>query len=143
MVVNSGMRKSEILNMRFEQINFKHGYILLDYIKCVEGRKIPMNQTLTEIFSKMARGLESKYVFNNRDGDSLTYIKRSFDTALKRAEIHNTTFHTLRHTFASHLVMKGVDLTTVTELLGHKSLNMTLRYSHLTPEHKMKAVNVL
>jgi integrase len=52
-------------------------------------------------------------------------------------------FHDLRHTFASHLVMAGVDITTVSKLLGHKSLTMTLRYSHLAPSHMVKAVDIL
>jgi len=52
-------------------------------------------------------------------------------------------FHDLRHTFASHLVMAGVDLTTVSRLLGHKDIKMTLRYSHLAPHHVKKAVEVL
>ena len=70
-------------------------------------------------------------------------IKRSFNTAVRRAKIHDFKFHDIRHTFASHLVMAGVDLTTVKELLGHKDIKMTLRYSHLAPAHKAKAVDLL
>lgn len=57
--------------------------------------------------------------------------------------INDFHFHDMRHTFASHLVMAGVDITTVSRLLGHKSLTMTLRYSHLAPAHMQKAVNIL
>jgi site-specific recombinase XerD len=70
-------------------------------------------------------------------------VKRSFHTALRRSGIKDFHFHDLRHTFASHLVMAGVDLTTVKELLGHKTLTMTLRYAHLAPTHKVKAVDIL
>ena len=52
------------------------------------------------------------------------------------------TFHDLRHTFASHMVMEGVDITTVSRLLGHATLTMTLRYAHLAPKHMASAVNV-
>ena len=68
---------------------------------------------------------------------------KSFKSALRRSGIKDFTFHDLRHTFASQLVMAGVDLTTLKELLGHKSITMTLRYAHLAPSHKQKAVEML
>jgi len=63
--------------------------------------------------------------------------------AVRKAGIRDFHFHVLRHTSASHLVMAGVDITTVKELLGHKTLTMTLRYSNLTPSHKVKAMEML
>ena len=71
------------------------------------------------------------------------HIRTSFSTALKKSGITNFHFHDLRHSFASQLVMSGVDLNTVRELLGHKDITMTLRYSHLAPRHKQHAVDIL
>ena len=96
------------------------------------------------MFNRMPRGLESVYVFTDpKTGDPYKSVKRSFGTALKKACISKFRFHDLRHTFASHFVMAGVDLTSVKELLGHKEIETTLRYSHLSPGHKRMAVNVL
>ncbi len=76
-------------------------------------------------------------------GSQRKYIRFSFFTALKKSGIKEFRFHDLRHTFASHLVVNGVDFNTVRELLGQKSLKMTLRYSYLSPNHKKHAVDVL
>ncbi len=67
----------------------------------------------------------------------------SVNSACRKARIKDFRFHDLRHTFASHLVMAGIDLTTIQELLGHKTLTMTLRYAHLAPSHKVRAVDIL
>jgi len=75
---------------------------------------------------------------NLQDHKSLTSVKVAVINGIQ--DFH---FHDLRHTFASHLIMAGVDITTVKELLGHKTLTMTLRYAHLAPSHKVKAVDVL
>jgi integrase len=117
---------------------------LLDVTKNGERREIPINNVLREALTSLPRHLTTPYVFWQGD-EGIRYldVKKSFASALKRAGIRDFHFHDLRHTFASQLVMAGADLTTVKELLGHKTLAMTLRYSHLAPGHKVKAVSLL
>ena len=78
-----------------------------------------------------------------RTGGVLHDVKRPFKSAVKRADLKDLRFHDLRHTFASHLIMAGVDMRTVQELLGHHSLTMTMRYAHLAPDHRMRAIKTL
>ena len=82
-------------------------------------------------------------MFCDTEGKSYYDFRKSFATALQKAEIKAFLFHDLRHTFASNLVMGGVDLATVGELLGHKLIEMTLRYSHLLQDHKSRAVKIM
>lgn len=97
-----------------------------DQTKNSERKEVPINQTLRETLQSISKREDVPYIFHdpvtcNRYGD----VKRSFKTALKRAEIRDFKFHDLRHTFASHLVMAGIDLTTVKELMGHTDFKMT------------------
>lgn len=78
-----------------------------------------------------------------RTGDALQGSRGWFSTALEEAKIGEYTWHCNRHTFASRLVMAGVDLRTVVELLGHKTLQMVMRYAHLATEHQASAVDRL
>ena len=79
-------------------------------------------------------------VFPGKNGKRFNNIRRSWAGVLDAAKISGFRLHDLRHTFASRLVMAGVDLNTVRELLGHSDYSMTLRYAHLAPEHKAAAV---
>ena len=142
--LNTGMRKEEILSLTWESVDLRHGFILLAVTKNDERREVPINKTLGAIFQGMARRLDVPWVFHDpKTGKRYQNVKRSFGTACRRAGITDLHFHDLRHTFASQLVMSGVDITTVKELLGHKSLTMTLRYAHLAPAHKVRAVDIL
>ena len=141
--LNTGMRRGEILSLKWEQVDLSHGFILLGITKNGERREIPINTTLEYLFNDLSKNADSVYVFVDKDGNPYQSVKRSFATACRNAGIHDFRFHDQRHTFASHLVMAGIDLTSVKELLGHKSLNMTMRYAHLAPGHKRMAVNTL
>lgn len=156
--VNTGMRRGELLSLKHEQI--RNGFIYLQKTKTDNPRQIPINDTLAELFKKIKKqNPSSAYVFTYRtsqkdkengnlkvlkfNNTQMNNIKHSFVTAVKNAGIEHLRFHDLRHTFASHLLMNGAGLKDVQELLGHKTLEMTLRYAHLSGEHKRNAVNLL
>lgn len=143
--LNTGCRKGEILSMEWEKhVDLRHGFITLDKTKNSDRREVPINDTLRATLQSTTRRLDVPFVFfDPATGSRYKDVKRSFQSALKKAGIKDFKFHDLRHTFASQLVMAGVDITTVKELLGHKDIKMTLRYAHLAPVHKVKAVDIL
>jgi integrase len=142
--LNTGMRRGEILGLKWDNVDLKHGFILLDKTKNGDRREIPINETLRMTFQSVMRRLDIPYIFYDpRTGDPYKEVKHSFSSACKRAGITDFRFHDLRHTFASQLIMSGIDLTTVKELMGHRDVKMTLRYAHLAPAHKIKAVTIL
>ena len=137
------MRKSELFNLKWHDIDYKREIIHLLVTKNNEKREIPMNSLVKSTIIKVKKHTKSNYVFCKNDGSPYTNIRRAFKTALKRANIHDCSLHTLRHSFGSHLVMSGIDLNTVRVLLGHKDIKMTTRYAHLSPNFKKRAVEVL
>lgn len=141
--VNTGMRKHELLDLQWKDVDFVNSIIYIRNTKNSEMREVPMNETLKSLLVSLKGKMMGQYVFCKADGTQFKSIKTAFNTALRKAQISDFTFHDLRHTFASHLVMNNVDLKTVQELLGHKSIEMTMRYSHLSASHKKRAVNRL
>ena len=81
--------------------------------------------------------------FVGRHSLPLLGYKHWFDPSVAHAGLRDFTWYCLRHTFASRLVMRGVDLRTVAELMGHKTIQMTMRYAHLAPAHALAAVERL
>ncbi len=141
--LNTGMRKGELLSLKWQDVDFRRETIQLLKTKNNKVRHIPMNNAVKDALLSIRESPESPYVFTSRHGAALLDVKRSFTTALKKSEIKSFRFHDLRHTFASQLVMSGVDLNTVRDLLGHSTLEMTLRYAHLSPNYKKRAVDCL
>ena len=143
MGLNTGMRRSEILGLTWADIDFATRSITLRRTKSNRLRVIPINQTLYEELQRLLRHLHSPYVFCNDKGKPFSEVRHAFQTACRRSGITNFRFHDLRHTFASHLVMNGVNLRAAQHLLGHQDIRMTLRYSHLSQEHLQSAVGTL
>jgi integrase len=140
--LNTGMRRLEILSLKWLEVNFDQKLLTVLDSKNHEVRKIPMNGTVQGVLKKLPHHRE--FVFSHLNGKPYTSIQKAFNHAKAKAGLlDNVVFHSLRHTFASWLVMAGVDITTVMKLLGHRSLSVTMRYSHLSPSHQSKAVNVL
>lgn len=145
--LHTGMRRGEMFNLRWADVDFPNQTITVSQSKSGEMRHIPMNDLVLDVLRRLPSRLKSEWVFPSATGttpmDGNNFTKRIFNPGVKKAGIENSRWHDLRHTFASRLVMKGNDLRTVQELMGHKKIEMTLHYSHLSPAHKMTAVQTL
>jgi len=145
LALHTGMRLGKVLNLSWPDINLREGFITVIKAKGGKMRSIPINQVLREALCEFRKTKgKGKYLFfNDRTGKPIQDIKTGFVKAVRRAGIPHCCFHDLRHTFATRLVMAGVDLPTVSELLGHSSIEMTMRYAHPSPENKRRAVELL
>jgi len=147
--LHTGMRKSEQFTATWDQVDLERGFIYLSMTKNGTDRFVTLNSAAVQVLTRLQErhkrlGLppESTLFHSKRDG-LIKNPRKWFATALEQAKIEGITWHTLRHTFASRLVMAGVDLKTVQELMGHKTIAMTARYAHLAPTHKLQALETL
>jgi site-specific recombinase XerD len=109
-----------------------------------EMRHVPLNGPVLAALGELMKGSDGTgHVICNAEGGALTSPRYWFEPAVRKAKIRSFSWHCLRDTFAGRLVMAGVDLRTVQELIGHTSIQMTVRYSHLTPKHTLAAVERL
>src|SRR3989441_221367 len=139
--LHSGMRLGEILNLHWRDLDFASGFILVRDSKNGESRHVPMDATLSALFRAYPHRPGTDLVFFSSRGGRIVDVRTGFLNSCKRAGLTDLHFHDLRHTFASQFMMSGGDLYILKEILGHKSLAMTTRYSHLSPAYKIKAID--
>ncbi len=142
MALQTGMRKGEILNLKWSCLDFKEKYVDVLETKSGKPRKIPMSDKLYNALKELEQ--VNEYVFinpitKNRHGN----VNDIFPEFLKKSDIKNFCFHDLRHTSATRMVECGIDLVVVKEILGHSDIKTTMRYAHPVPEIKLKAIKAL
>ena len=141
--LSTGARRSEILNLTWSQVDFKRNSIYLLKTKNKESRALYLhNQALDCLKTlKPKDHNENDLVFKSLKAANKPYeIKKSWEAALREAEIKDFRFHDLRHSAASYLAMNGATLAEIAEVLGHKTLAMVKRYSHLSESHTSSVV---
>lgn len=143
----TGARVGEVLGLTWRDVDFRLGKVTLFQEKTRERKTLPMMKPLREVLEQLPRGTGAALVFR-RAGTGRPFLRgevhRAFVLAKRIAKVRDElTPHTLRHTFASWLVIKGTPLRTVQELLGHADIKTTLRYAHLSPAHLAGAVEAI
>ena len=144
LTINTGLRRGELFSLKWNNVGPDFIKVTAAHSKSSRSRSVPLNQeaksTLTHWKNQAPQG---EYVFSSKGGEKFDNIYEAWNRLCSKAELHDFRWHDLRHHFASTLVMRGIDLNTVRELLGHSDLKMTLRYAHLAPSHLRAAVEVL
>jgi integrase len=142
LAVSTGMRRSEILGVRWLDVDTAGSRIMIPQTKNGEGRIVYLNKLAQDALESLAHNhaASTDKMFSGITPDQVT---TAFRRVCKKVEIADFRFHDLRHTAASWLRMAGEDIHTVAQILGHKDLRMAARYQHLSPTFLTTAVNRL
>lgn len=148
LALHTGLRRGELFSLEWTNVHLdsENPYMAVEATttKTRKLRHVHLNSVAQDVLQNWGRTSSDQLVFPNpKTGKRFDNINRSWVNVLKDADISDFRFHDLRHTFASKLVMADVSLYTVQKLLGHSSIEMTQRYSHLAPEHEARAVEAL
>lgn len=145
--LHCGLRAGEIFNIKGQDLDFENELVNIADPKNKESRKAYMTRTVKEMLLEHMSISPDEYIFKDRNGNKIVAVSRSFQRVVERLGFNEgvtdrrqkITFHSLRHTFASWLALQGEPILTIKELLGHKSLAMTIKYAHLMPDQKRRA----
>ncbi len=136
----TGARAGEIVGLKWKNVNLEKRLIRIEksetgLTKSRKHRYIPVNKNLLSVLHKEYEDRNSEFVFPNRYGDMRKAdIRSGLHNALQRAGLRKIRFHDLRHTFSANFVMSGGRILALNKYLGHSTLEMTMRYPHLSPD---------
>lgn len=142
LALSTGARRGELINLRWSDIDWQQGVIRLLKTKNGHPRAIPLaGRAHAMLHEKYLReSVRSEFVFARGDGLEPVELEKHWQRAMKQAELVNFRFHDLRHTAASYLAMNKATLMEIAAVLGHRTLQMVQRYSHLTEQHTAEVV---
>lgn len=162
LAINTGMRWGEIIGLKWDKVDFKTGLITISRSFCATSkeivdrtkghkiRQIKMNSALLPVMERLCAksvqrvmGSTPSFSKNNKPLQIANFKRDHFNVDLKESNVVKIRFHDIRHTFASHFVMRGGSLYDLQKLLGHSDIRTTERYAHLSPEHVSKQVELI
>lgn len=139
--LNTGSRRAEALSLEWKDVNFERRFVFLRHTKTGKTRMVPMNETLYQVLKEMHEENSKEKPFSYYEDTVTRYFKKYLRKSGIEKDLH---LHNLRDTFASHLIMQGVDLLTVSRYLGHSNIKITEKYyGHLSPGHYHNSINKL
>jgi len=149
LALNTGLRAGEIFSLHPSHFDRHNSVLYIFETKSNRNRTIPLNAKALEVLQRNSTQCR-RFIFEERERQ-IKNVNRIFSDSVKMCQLNASTqdrrqkvvFHTLRHTFASWLVQSGTPLIVVSQLLGHKTLQMTMRYAHLAPSQGASAVKAL
>ncbi len=149
--LHTGARAGEIFNLKGADVDLQNDLLVFRDTKNKETRYAPMTEAVKNVLKKRVPDDLSAYVFTGRDGKKITEVSNAFQRVVDDMGLNKgvtdprqrVVFHTLRHTFASWLAIQGTPIYTIAKLMGHKSISMSERYAHLSPDHKKEAIKNL
>ncbi len=143
LALSTGMRQAELMELKWSDVSLKDGYLILYKTKNGDTRRVPLSGLALSILQEHAkiRRIDTPLLFpSTRYPQQPIDLRKAFANALKAAEITNFKWHDLRHSCASYLAMNGASMAEIAEILGHKTLSMSKRYSHLSDGHVSNVV---
>jgi len=139
--LGTGLRIGDVFSLRWSQVDLETNILNVFAAKSGKVTEVPINAEVRKVLEYWLLGKRNDFVFYNPEsGKPFVDLKAGFALACRKAGISGVTWHTLRHTFASRLLDRGVDIVTVQQLLGHSTVTVTMRYAHTNLESKRAAV---